>query len=113
MATKVNDRPTAEQALQHGFLSAASIASAEKDMQLCLPEFEVKKDLLPVVPVGRACHLPAASTGNSWGIGAHHATPPMQHDDSAALANVAGPAPVKDAAPLRSEPPPIRYAVHP
>ena len=101
MTVSVRGRPTAEQALQHDFLSAAPLAIAEKDMQLCLPEFAMKKDLLPVVPVGRACHLPAASAGNSWGIGAHHAALPMQHDDPVALANVAGPAPVEDAAPLR------------
>lgn len=77
MTFPIAGRPTAQQALQHGFLTAASLANAEKDMQLCLPGFNAKKDLLPVLPSCRSCHLPAAAAGSSWGIGALHGTAPM------------------------------------
>ena len=104
MAFPTAGRPTAEQALQHGFLSPASLANAGKDMQLCLPGFDVKKDLLPLVPLGRC--LPAAITGSGWGIGALHGTAPMQCEDDlmGALGHVADLAAVVHASADRSAP---------
>lgn len=97
MAPPMANRPTAEQALQHSFLSAACLVSAEKDMRLCLPGFDAKRDLLPVVPVGRSCHLPAAAMGGGWGIAALHATPPMQPHATQALGVVPNPAATQQA----------------
>ena len=97
MAAHAPHRPSAEEALQHPFLDAASMAYAELEMKLLLPDFCQEKDLLPVVarvpplraaPMGRSCPSEAGPMGSSWDISALHGSAPMPHAGSTTSGSV-------------------------
>ena len=92
LAQPTSHRPSAERALCHPFLAAASLESCEKEMRLLLPDFSQDRDLLPIVPVGNTSCLKhkveqsfwpkTASVDNTWAITAYNGILPMQHESS-------------------------------
>ena len=81
MAADVLQRPTAEQAFQHEFLSGTSLSGAKKDMQRLLPNYDPCIDLLPIVAMGQA-PSPRAGLQGSHDSGALHSAANM-HQGSA------------------------------